>query len=68
MKQFEYKTLAFEPSGNWLKIIRLDTSELEITLNEMGEDGWELTNTVDYASGGSTYKIILFFKREKRSS
>ncbi len=68
MKQFEYKTLEFEPSGKWLKIIRMDASELEITLNEMGEKGWELVNSVDYASEGLTLKVILFFKREKGKS
>ena len=68
MKQFEYKTLEFEPSGKWLRIIRMDTSELEITLNQMGEEGWELTDSVDYASDGHTVKVILFFKREKRNS
>ncbi|MFV0541309.1 MAG: hypothetical protein ACK5MZ_08755 [Aestuariibaculum sp.] len=40
MKQFEYKTMEFEPSGKWLQSIKVNTSELEITLNEMGKEGW----------------------------
>ena len=68
MKQFEYKTLEFEPIGKWLNVIRMDTSELEITLNKMGEEGWELVNSVDYATAGHTLKVILFFKRETRNS
>jgi hypothetical protein len=35
MKQFEYKTTEFEPRGKWLKIIRMETSELEDKLNKM---------------------------------
>ena len=65
MKQFEYKTTEFEPRGKWLKIIRMETSELEDKLNKMGKDEWELIDSIDYAVEGFTQKIILFFKREK---
>ncbi|TXE20928.1 DUF4177 domain-containing protein [Psychroflexus gondwanensis] len=65
MKQFEYKTTEFEPRGKWLKIIGMETSELEDKLNEMGKDAWELIDSIDYAVEGFTQKVILFFKREK---
>jgi hypothetical protein len=42
MKQFEYKTLEFDPKGKWVKTIAMDSSELEIQLNTMGKNGWEL--------------------------
>lgn len=35
MKQFEYKTLEFEPSGKWIKSIKMDSSELEVQLNDI---------------------------------
>ena len=66
MKKFEYKTLEFEASGNFIRTINIDSKKLEEILNEMGEDGWEMIHPVDYAIGyGTTQKVILFFKREK---
>lgn len=64
MKKFEYKTLEFSPEGKWLKLINIENSEIEPQLNEMGKEGWELINSVDYAVEGITQKVILFFKRE----
>lgn len=65
MKKFEYKTLEFKASGNWMNRIKIDSSKLEMLLNELGNEGWELINTTDYALGGYTQKLIFFFKREK---
>jgi hypothetical protein len=65
MKQFEYKTIEFEPSGKWLKVIRMESSELEDKLNDMGKEGRELIDSVDYSVEGYTIKVILFLKREK---
>ncbi len=64
MKQFEYKTLEFEPSGKWVKSIKIDSSELEVQLNDMGKNGWELINSIDYSVEGYTLKVIMFFKRQ----
>ncbi len=64
MKQFEYKNIEFEPSGKFIKSIRIDSSELENQLNEIGRNGWELVNSTDYSLNGYTQKIIMFFKRE----
>lgn len=27
-------------------------------LNDLGEDGWELTDTVDYVGGGTKYLVL----------
>jgi hypothetical protein len=62
MKQFEYKTLVFEPNGKWIKVIKMETPELESQLNELGKNGWELINSSDYALEGYTQKVILYFK------
>ena len=64
MKQFEYKTLNIEPSGKWIKTVNLDATELEAQLNEMGNNGWELVNSMDHLLDGKTIKVIMFFKRE----
>ena len=68
MKKFEYKTLVFEPGGKWVKVIQMETQELENQLNELGSNGWELINSSDYASEGYTQKVILYFKREIANS
>lgn len=66
MKKFEYKTLEFEANDSKIyKSIHIDSVEIEETLNSLGEDGWELVNTVDYALNGFTRKVILFLKKEK---
>lgn len=64
MKQFEYKTLNIEPSGKWIKTVKLDAAELEVQLNEIGKNGWELVNSIDHSIDGQTKKVIMFFKRE----
>ena len=64
MKKFEYKTIEFEPSGKFIQRIKMDTSDLENQLNELGNDGWELVNSTDYSLQGYTQKVIMFFKRE----
>ncbi len=64
MKKFEYKTLEIDPEGKWIKRINIESSDLETHLNELGNDGWELVNSIDYAIEGYTQKILLFFKKE----
>ena len=64
MKQFEYKTLQFGPSGKWFKTVKMDDTELENQLNDMGKNGWELVNSIDHLKEGNTAKVIMLFKRE----
>ena len=64
MKQFEYKTLEVEPSGKWIKTIKVDSSELEVQLNDIGKNGWELVNSIDISREGNSVKVIMLFKRE----
>lgn len=64
MRKFEYKTLEFTPTGKWIKRIEINSSEIEIQLNEMGRNGWEFVSSIDYLEGGYTKKVILFFKKE----
>jgi hypothetical protein len=50
--KWEYKTL--EPPKGLTKRETIDPSE---QLNELGEEGWELTATIDYDKGGT--KLLL---------
>ena len=66
MKKFEYKTLEFHAEDRkFTKMMNVDTNEIENELNELGNEGWELINSIDYNVNGFTVKVVLFFKREK---
>ncbi len=61
MKQFEYKL--FENDQNHLRANESDYRKLDVFLNELGDDGWQL---VDYhQSEGRQYMIMM---REKKES
>lgn len=63
-KKFEYKTLTTkEERGFWSS--KMDTSGLEVHLNKLGFEGWELVSVVETNRyEGSTNEIIFVFKRE----
>lgn len=66
MKKFEYKTLEFQADDSkFTKSMHVDSNEIETKLNDLGKEGWELVNSIDYVVNGFTIKVILFFKREK---
>lgn len=53
--QWEYKTLR-PPRGETKK----EADDPQKELNAYGEDGWELSETIEYTGGGTKY---LVFKR-----
>lgn len=55
MRRWEYKTV--RPSRGETK---KEAEDPEAQLNDYGEDGWELVETIDYTGGGTKY---LVFKR-----
>ena len=63
MEQFEYKTLFTDAKG--MLGGKVDQNAFQRELNELGQQGWELVNTVPAAqSYGSTRWIISIFKRK----
>ena len=56
--QWEYETLR-PPRGSTKK----EATDPKPALNDLGEEGWELVDTVEYVGGGTKY---LVFKRPKR--
>ena len=63
MKKFEYRTKIIDAKGMWGGKVNL--SEFDKTINEMGNDGWEMvTTTASNEAYGSTRYIICIFKRE----
>lgn len=67
MKKWEYKTLEIKLEVSiWSGNSDFPNEIIIEQLNIMGEDGWELANTVANAeSHGQTSKILLIFKRPK---
>ena len=63
MEQFEYKTLFTDAKG--MLGGKVDQNAFQRELNELGQQGWLLENTVPAAqSYGSTRWIISIFKRK----
>ncbi|WP_121965583.1 DUF4177 domain-containing protein [Myroides sp. N17-2] len=62
MKKFEYKTIEINPKGTWSP--KMDLKEIDKTLNELGEQGWELVSMTSRSFNGSTYGFYYTFKRE----
>ena len=63
---FEYKVVETKAEQGWFSM-KFSWTEIEVELNKLGQEGWELVNTVDLSryQGGST-EVVFIFKREKR--
>ncbi len=63
MEQYEYKTLLTDAKGFFGG--KVDPNILQLQLNELGRQGWELVSTVaTVQSYGSTRWLISIFKRK----
>ena len=70
--QYEYKTVVFEvprKSGVWTKKPSTDVlGEIDATLRELGDDGWQMVGVFPVTDGGSPPQIskaIHYFMRVK---
>ncbi len=65
MKKYEYKVIKTKQDGFWNP--KLSAESVELELNKLGQEGWELVSAMDTAIGhGTTNEIVMFFKRESR--
>ena len=64
MKKFRYKTLQFNLGGGFKWNKGFNVEEIDLKLNEMGEEGWELVTKADNTQSDGTVNIILIFKQE----
>ena len=62
-KRFEYKTIVIKPKMSFWTF-DYDPSEIDLTLNQYGNDGWELVSAESRDSGGTSLAFIYTFKRE----
>ena len=65
MKKFEYKSVHFNRSNKsmWKGHV-VDTTQLDILLNEMGVKGWELTTAIEDFNLEANVSLVLVFKKE----
>jgi len=62
--KWEYKTIKLEASGLMGGII--DEKKLDAIMNELGEQGWELSAAFDTnKQAGTTRDAVIIFKRQK---
>ena len=66
MRKFEYKTIKFDLRGGLFSGGgKVDTENVQNQLNELGNEGWELINTIDTAHfKGASRDLVMILKRE----
>jgi hypothetical protein len=63
MTRWEYKTIKFV-AGGWWAGGKIDERSLELKLNQLGRDGWELVSVVVASKQtGASRDIVAIFKR-----
>ncbi|MFA5792193.1 MAG: DUF4177 domain-containing protein [Candidatus Paceibacterota bacterium] len=69
MNKYEYKVISLHPTTKGWKALKIDSIMIEQTLNEIGNEGWELVSTtayiLDMTLGTGEAKLIFVFKRPK---
>lgn len=63
MRKFEYKTVQIKPKGFFGT--ELDPNVIDMELNELGQQGWELVTIQGFELNGMTTSYHCTFKREK---
>jgi hypothetical protein len=65
MTKWEYKVVEFDARGALGGLI--DQEKMELKLNELGREGWELVTSYSTQQGyGSSRKLVYTFKRESQ--
>lgn len=63
---WEYRTIEIKEVSSWMGG-KFDVPVLDKTLNDMGNEGWELVNVIpSNKSYGQTGRLLAIFKRERR--
>jgi Domain of unknown function (DUF4177) len=65
MQKYEYKILAADARGGWLSAGgKLNYEELANSLNEFGQQGWEVVSATDVNRyEGATRDVMIILKR-----
>jgi hypothetical protein len=68
MKRFEYKTILTSRKSDIWEGIEINIPQLEIVLEQMGQEGWELVTSIEESSGEINRQFCMIFKREIQAS
>lgn len=64
MQKYEYYTFVYNTKGFWGG--QIDVSQFQDELNRLGNEGWDLVNSVSTSQNqGVSKSIICIFKRKK---
>ena len=64
MDNFEYKVVVYDTKGFGGGIV--ESNQLEIQLNALGRDGWEMVSCTSTNQGyGVSKSVVFIFKRKK---
>lgn len=61
--KWEYKILKIDSVGFWGGL-KVDDDSLEKQMNELGEQGWEMTKVLPIETNESTTTVAIFFRRQ----
>ena len=61
--KWEYKVLKIEGNSFWGGL-KIDDDNLERQMNELGEQGWDMTRVLPIETNESTTAMAIFFKRQ----
>lgn len=61
--KWEYKTIKLKAKG--FMGGKLDETQLDAIMNDLGSEGWELTAAFDTNEACSTRDVVVIFKRPK---
>jgi hypothetical protein len=60
--KWEYRVLKMDTTGFWGRTV--DDESLEQRMNDLGQQGWEMTRVVPLEQNETTSAIVVFFKRQ----
>lgn len=63
MQLFEYRTLKIEIKYT-LKGAVINHENINVKLNELGAQGWELTSSIPNHNSGTLKELVLIFKKK----
>ena len=62
--KWEYKVIQLDAAGTWMSQGQVDAAALEMEMNRLGSQGWEIVSAFDTnRGGGGTKEVIAIFKR-----
>lgn len=63
-REYEYEIVKVKPEwSGWRKGFDFDVEKINETINEYGNDGWELLRIIPSTQVGTTHALLFVFKK-----